>query len=100
MPHETMTDMPHCVYPEGIYCALKARRMSRIGHPLYVTENGIADADDTRRRCAVYLLYSIAYLLYVMESNIADAVILPRGQGCTSRGTCMPCPKLSGTGAM
>ncbi|CAN0094528.1 unnamed protein product [Ectocarpus sp. 6 AP-2014] len=48
LPAETMTDMPHCVYPEGLYCALKA--MSAIGHPIYVTENGIADADDTRRR--------------------------------------------------
>ncbi|CAB1116395.1 unnamed protein product [Ectocarpus sp. CCAP 1310/34] len=49
LPAETMTDMPHCIYPEGLYCALKA--MSVIGHPIYVTENGIADADDTRRRC-------------------------------------------------
>ena len=50
LPAETMTDMPHCIYPEGLYCALKT--MSTIGHPLYVTENGVADADDTRRRCA------------------------------------------------
>lgn len=49
LPAETMTDMPHCIYPEGLYCALKT--MSAIGHPLYVTENGVADADDTRRRC-------------------------------------------------
>lgn len=48
LPAETMTDMPHCIYPEGLYCALKA--MSAIGHPIYVTENGVADADDTRRR--------------------------------------------------
>ncbi len=48
LPAETMTDMPHCIYPEGLYCALKT--MSTIGHPMYVTENGIADADDSRRR--------------------------------------------------
>lgn len=48
LPSDTMTDMPHCIYPEGLYCALKT--MSTIGHPMYVTENGIADADDTRRR--------------------------------------------------
>lgn len=48
LPAELMTDMPHCIYPEGLYCALKT--MSAIGHPLYVTENGVADADDTRRR--------------------------------------------------
>lgn len=43
-----MTDMPHCMYPEGLYSALKV--MGTLGHPVYVTENGIADADDTRRR--------------------------------------------------
>lgn len=48
LPAETMTDMPHCIYPEGLYSALKT--MCAIGHPVYVTENGIADADDTRRR--------------------------------------------------
>lgn len=48
LPAETMTDMPHCIYPEGLYSALKV--MCGIGHPVYVTENGIADADDTRRR--------------------------------------------------
>lgn len=48
LPSELMTDMPHCIYPEGLYSALKT--MSAIGHPLYVTENGVADADDTRRR--------------------------------------------------
>ena len=48
LPTETMTDMPHCMYPEGLYSSLKT--MCAIGHPVYVTENGIADADDTRRR--------------------------------------------------
>jgi beta-glucosidase/6-phospho-beta-glucosidase/beta-galactosidase len=46
MPHETMTDMPHCMYPEGLYTALQ--EMATIGHPIIVTENGCADADDTR----------------------------------------------------
>ncbi|CAM9751672.1 unnamed protein product [Ectocarpus sp. 8 AP-2014] len=70
LPAETMTDMPHCIYPEGLYCALKA--MSAIGHPIYVTENGIADADDTRRR-----LYLKRYL-YALSRAIKD--------GCDVRG--------------
>lgn len=47
-PGDTMTDMPHCIYPEGLYCALK--ETCAMGHSVYVTENGIADGDDTRRR--------------------------------------------------
>jgi beta-glucosidase len=35
------------VYPEGIYHLLK--RLSRYGKPIYITENGIPDADDDRR---------------------------------------------------
>ncbi|CAN0040737.1 unnamed protein product, partial [Ectocarpus sp. 4 AP-2014] len=70
LPAETMTDMPHCMYPEGLYCALKA--ISAIGHPIYVTENGIADADDTRRR-----LYLKRYL-YALSRAIKD--------GCDVRG--------------
>lgn len=63
LPAETMTDMPHCIYPEGLYCALKT--MSAIGHPLYVTENGVADADDTRRRCAcVGVLWGYLVVLF------------------------------------
>lgn len=35
------------VYPEGLYRVL--RRVQRIGLPVYVTENGIPDADDDQR---------------------------------------------------
>jgi beta-glucosidase len=35
------------VYPEGIYHLLK--RLSRYGKPIYITENGLPDADDDRR---------------------------------------------------
>ena len=35
------------VYPKGIYHLLK--RVSRYGKPIYITENGLPDADDDRR---------------------------------------------------
>ena len=35
------------VYPEGIYHLLK--QLSRYGKPIYITENGLPDADDDRR---------------------------------------------------
>ncbi len=46
-PGETMTDMDYGMYPEGIYRAI--RRISKLGVPIIITENGIADAKDNRR---------------------------------------------------
>ncbi len=44
---DTMTDMPYVIYPEGFYRAL--HQVATLGVPIYVTENGIADAKDDRR---------------------------------------------------
>ncbi len=46
-PGEQMTDMDYTIYPEGLYRAIK--RISKIGKPVIITENGIADARDNRR---------------------------------------------------
>ncbi|MEZ5009004.1 MAG: family 1 glycosylhydrolase [Chitinophagales bacterium] len=46
-PGETMTDMDYGMYPEGIYRAIK--RISELGKPIFITENGLADAEDNRR---------------------------------------------------
>ncbi len=46
-PSEVPTDMIFAAYPEGLYRALTSIR--RLGVPIYVTENGIADAKDDRR---------------------------------------------------
>jgi len=46
-PGEVMTDMPYASYPEGFRQALL--EMAELGKPIYVTENGIADAKDDRR---------------------------------------------------
>ncbi len=41
------------LYPQGLYRAL--RRLDRLGIPIYVTENGIPDADDALRPRALIL---------------------------------------------
>ncbi len=56
---EEMTDMPYTIYTEGIYRAIK--ETAKLKKPIIITENGIADADDSRR--AKYIkqsLYSIS----------------------------------------
>jgi len=46
-PGQIMTDMPYTIYAEGLWRAL--HRLSEVGLPIYITENGIADATDDRR---------------------------------------------------
>jgi beta-glucosidase len=47
LPHETPTDFHFPMYPEGLLRAL--RRVSALGRPIYVTENGVPDATDRIR---------------------------------------------------
>lgn len=49
---EIRTDMPYCIYPEGMYRAIVdvSKRIARAQKiPIYITENGIADAKDENR---------------------------------------------------
>ena len=46
-PGDVPTDMPYAIYAEGLYRAL--HQVAPLGRPIYVTENGIADAADDRR---------------------------------------------------
>jgi beta-glucosidase len=46
-PDEMMTDMMYPLYLEGFYRAIKT--IAQLGVPIYITENGIADAKDDRR---------------------------------------------------
>jgi beta-glucosidase len=39
--------MPYAIYPEGLYDAIS--NVSKIGVPIYITENGIADELDSKR---------------------------------------------------
>lgn len=63
-PGEQLTDMNYTVYPEGIYRAIK--RVSKLGFPIIITENGIADSLDNRRYAF------IRRSLYAVSKAIAD----------------------------
>ncbi len=59
-----MTDMPYPIYAEGLYRAIQ--RCARLKLPIYITENGLADAADDRR--ALF----IRRYLYAVSKAIAD----------------------------
>lgn len=63
-PGEIMTDMPYGIYPDGFYNALVD--VAKIGVPVYVTENGIADAKDDRRK------YYIKKYLKALERAVGE----------------------------
>ena len=46
-PEEVRTDMTYTIYAEGFYGAI--HEVAKIGVPIFVTENGIADFSDDRR---------------------------------------------------
>ena len=64
--HDTMTDMPYVIYPEGLYRAIK--QSEKINKPIIITENGIADAVDDRRS-----LFIERYI-YAMSQAIEEGV--------------------------
>lgn len=70
LPDDIVTDMPYAMYGEGLYHIIK--RLSSMGLPIYVTENGIADSRDDRRQ-----LWIERYL-YAVSEAIKD--------GCDVRG--------------
>ncbi|MCX6227339.1 MAG: glycoside hydrolase family 1 protein [Bacteroidia bacterium] len=64
LPGEIKTDMDYASYPEGLYRAIKTVSQFRV--PIYITENGVADAKDDRR--ALF----ISQYLYTVSKAIAD----------------------------
>ena len=54
------------LYPRGLYRALK--RLKRLGLPLYITENGLPDADDDMRPRA--LLLHLRQLWWALQENM------------------------------
>ena len=71
--HDIMTDMGYPVYAEGFYRALKT--ISKMGIPIYVTENGLADYNDTIRTIFINrYLYAMNKALKDMQfhQNIED----------------------------
>ncbi|MFH2132018.1 MAG: glycoside hydrolase family 1 protein [bacterium] len=65
-PGETATDMNYSIYPEGLYRALLA--VNKLGLPIYVTENGIADRQDDRR--AVFIRQYLHALACAIEAGV------------------------------
>ena len=61
---DTQTDMDYSIYPEGFYKALHT--ISELNVPIYVTENGLADANDNIRP-----LFIERYL-YAMNMALKD----------------------------
>lgn len=58
-PDAIITDMPYALYAEGLYHAIAD--VSVIGVPIYITENGIADALDDRREIFIRrYLYAVS----------------------------------------
>ena len=62
--NDVMTDMPYTIYGEGLYRAIQS--VSVLDIPILITENGIADAEDSRRE-----LYIKRYL-YAVSKAIKD----------------------------
>lgn len=63
-PEDIKTDMPYPFYAEGLYHAIA--QASEFGVPMYITENGIADAKDDKR--ALW----IEQYLYAVNKAIED----------------------------
>jgi peroxiredoxin len=61
---DVQTDMPYAIYPEGFYRAIKT--ISQIEAPIIITENGIADEDDSHRK-----LFINRYL-YALSKSINE----------------------------
>ena len=67
---DIMTDMPYHIEPEGFYDTLV--ECKRFKKPIYVTENGIADAKDDRREFFI--------------NQYIKAMIKAKDEGCDIRG--------------
>ena len=56
---DTMTDMQYTIYGEGMYRAIQS--VSSLDVPIIITENGVADATDDRRKLYIQrYLYAVS----------------------------------------
>ena len=63
--NEKLSDMAWELYPESL--ALVARELAKYKLPIYVTEHGLADADDSRREW--FIKESLRYLYKAIEDG-------------------------------
>ena len=66
MENDILTDMPYTIYAEGFYQAIK--QAAKIGKPIIITENGIADSKDDRREIF------IRRYIYAMNKAIDEGI--------------------------
>ena len=62
---EERTDLGWEIYPQGIYHVLKS--LKKYNLPVYITENGIADADDTKR--AKFIVDHLKFIHQAVEEG-------------------------------
>lgn len=65
-PNEWVNDIGWQVYPEGIYYLLK--RSARYKRPIYITENGVADARDVHRER--FIREHLKWVLRAIEDGV------------------------------
>lgn len=63
---EKRTDLGWEIYPEGIYEVLK--EIKKYDLPIYITENGLADADDSKRE--KFIEDHLKWMLKAMEEEV------------------------------
>ncbi|MBN1887913.1 MAG: glycoside hydrolase family 1 protein [Thermoflexales bacterium] len=67
LPGAPMSDgMYGEIYPDGLYRML--RRLSKYGLPIYITENGLPDADDDQR--PAFLITHLRQVWWAIQTNI------------------------------
>lgn len=65
-PNKVLTDLGWDIYPKGILKAL--REASKFKKPIYITENGLADADDSKREW--FIKEHLKYVHKAIEDGI------------------------------
>ena len=59
LKEDILTDMPYTIYGEGMYRAIQS--VSILNKPIIITENGIADSKDNRRKSYIEkYLYAVS----------------------------------------
>jgi len=64
--NKEVTDLGWEIYPKGIYFVLK--NVKKYKKPIYITENGLADADDSRRKD--FIINHLKYVNKAIEDGI------------------------------
>ncbi len=63
LPEEKLNDLGWEIYPEGLYEVIK-KNYEKYGLPIYITENGIPDEEDSKRSRFIYEhLYQVCRLI-------------------------------------